>query len=256
LPIEQFLQDGWRPCSVWVLVVVKLFPVFLRLWPAAVHAIELIDYGGDLAETNYARIIQTFHRFLVDHLVVEDEGYPNNPSLLPPDPSLPQRTATLQPIAQLLGMYSRNAFVCTYCKAVREKAQITFVIDLIYPRKVNHELRFVDFRSRTRQGSAGLEVDLASVLQASLFREISLKTNCQNCKVDRMFDSTRFIATSDLPPILAVNANVFSEEHLEHWLDSRRQRFLTPFVELRGQVNDNEEPIFVTYNLRVSASYL
>ncbi|KAI0247045.1 PAB-dependent poly-A-specific ribonuclease subunit PAN2, partial [Lactifluus subvellereus] len=197
----------------------------------SVHAIELIDYGGDLAETNYARMIQTFHRFLVDHLAVEEEAYPNNPSLLPPDPSLPQRTATLPPIAQLLGMYSRTAFVCTYCKAVREKEQITFVVDLIYPRK----------------GSASPESDLASVLQASLLRQMSLKTSCQNCKLDRMFDSTRVIATSDLPPILAVNANVYSEEHLEHWLDSRRQRFLTPFVELPG---DSEEPISVTYNLR------
>lgn len=228
----------------------------LRILSTAVHAIELIDYGGDLAETNYARIIQTFHRFLVDHLAVEEEAYPNNPSLLPPDPSVPQRTATLPPIAQLLGMYSRNAFVCTYCKAVREKEQITFVVDLIYPRKVDRAPHFVNFHLRTCQGSASPESDLASVLQVSLLRQMSLKTSCQNCKLDRMFDSTRFIATSDLPPILAVNANVYNEEHLEHWLDSRRQRFLTPFVELRGQVSDSEEPISVTYNLRVSASHL
>jgi PAB-dependent poly(A)-specific ribonuclease subunit 2 len=105
----------------------------------AVNAIELIDYGGDLAETNYARMIQMFHRFLVDHLVVEEESYPNNLSLLPPDTSFPQRTATSPPITQLLGIYSRNTFTCTYCKTVREKEQVTFVTDLIYPRKVHHE---------------------------------------------------------------------------------------------------------------------
>ena len=199
-------------------------------------------------------MIQTFHRFLVDYLAVEEEACQDNPCLLPPDPSLPQCTATLQPIVQLLGMYSRNAFICTYCKAVKEKEQITFVVDLIYPRKVDRDLQFVEFCSHVRQGSS--EIDLASVLQASLFREMSLKTTCQNCKLERMFDSTRFIATSDLPPILAVNANVYSEEHLEHWLDSRRQRFLSSSVELHGQVGGNEQPISVTYNLRVSASYL
>jgi PAB-dependent poly(A)-specific ribonuclease subunit 2 len=81
-------------------------------------------------------MIQMFHRFLLDHLSAEDESDPNNPSLLPSDPCFPQRTAASPPITQLLGMYSRNAFTCTYCKATREKEQITFVIDLIYPRKV------------------------------------------------------------------------------------------------------------------------
>lgn len=112
----------------------------LKLSLAAVNAIELIDYGVDLAETNYARMIQIFHRFLLDHLAVEEEPYPDNPSLLPPDPSFPQHTATSPPITQLLGMYSQNASICTYCEGMREKEQVTFVIDLIYSRKVDLEL--------------------------------------------------------------------------------------------------------------------
>ena len=111
----------------------------LNLSLAAVNAIELMDYGVDLAETNYARMIQIFHRFLLDHLAVEEEPYPDNPSLLPPDPSFPQHTATSPPITQLLGMYSRNISICTYCEATREKEQVTFVIDLIYSRKVDLE---------------------------------------------------------------------------------------------------------------------
>ena len=121
---------------------------------AAVNAIELIDYGGDLAETDYARMIQMFHRFLLDHLSVEDESDPNTHPLLPPDPSFPQCTATSPPITQLLGMYGRNAFTCTYCKAAREKEQITFVVDLIYPpRKVDCEPHFIRPRSRDFLGS-------------------------------------------------------------------------------------------------------
>ena len=119
----------------------------LKVSLAAVNAIELIDYGVDLAETNYARMIQMFHRFLLDHLAVEEESYSDNPSLLPPDPSFPQRTAMSPPITQLLGMYSRNASICTYCKVMREKEQVTFVIDLIYSRKVDLEPHSIIARS-------------------------------------------------------------------------------------------------------------
>lgn len=110
-----------------------------KLFLAAVNAIELIDFGGDLAETNYAQMIQMFHRFLLDHLAVEEGSSPINISLLPPDPPFPQRSATSLPITQLLGMYSRSIFTCTYCKAVRENEQITSIIDLIYPPKVGCE---------------------------------------------------------------------------------------------------------------------
>ena len=85
---------------------------------------------------------------------------------------------------------------------------------------------------------------------------MSHKASCPNCKLVRTFDSNRFVATSDLPPILAVNANVFTEESLEYWLDTRKQRFLTPSVELRDQqLDESEEPPSVTYNLTVSASF-
>src|SRR6266436_10247037 len=101
----------------------------------------------------------------------------------------------------------------------------------------------------------GPESDLPSVLQASVFREMSHKATCHNCKLVRMFDSSRFVATSDLPPILAVNANVHSEEIFEYWLDTRKQRFLTPSVDLHVETGESEEPLFVTYNLRVSAYF-
>jgi PAB-dependent poly(A)-specific ribonuclease subunit 2 len=72
----------------------------------------------------------------------------------------------------------------------------------------------------------------------------------------RTFDSNRFVAISDLPPILAVNANVSKEESLEYWLDTRKQRFLTQSVELHVQpLDESEELSSVTYNLRVSASF-
>jgi hypothetical protein len=102
---------------------------------------------------------------------------------------------------------------------------------------------------------AGPESDLASVLQASVLRKMTHKATCPNCKVVRMFDSSRFVETQDLPPILAVNANVYSDEIFEYWLDTRKQRFLTPFVKLYVQAGESEEPSFVTYVLRVCTSF-
>jgi hypothetical protein len=85
---------------------------------------------------------------------------------------------------------------------------------------------------------------------------MSHKASCPNCKLVRTFDSNRFVATSDLPPILSVNANVFTEEGLEYWLDTRKQTFLTPSVELRDQqLGEGEEPSSVTYSLTVSATF-
>ena len=101
----------------------------------------------------------------------------------------------------------------------------------------------------------GPESDFASVLQASVLRKMSHKATCSNCKQVRMFDSSRFVATPDLPPILAVNANVHSEEMSEYWLDTRKQRFLMPSVDLHVEVGEGEEPSFVTYNLRVSSLF-
>ena len=99
---------------------------------------------------------------------------------------------------------------------------------------------------------SGPESDFASVLQASIFRKMNHKATCTNCKLVRTFDSSRFVATPDLPPILAVNANVHSEEAFEYWLDTRKQRFLMPSVNMNVETGEGEKPSFLTYNLRVS----
>ena len=93
--------------------------------------------------------------------------------------------------------------------------------------------------------------DFSSVLHASLIRQMSHKATCQTCKQFATFDSKRSIPTRDLPPILALNSNVFNEENHEYWLDHRKQMFLTPTVELHGHVNDTDDPESVTYELRV-----
>ncbi|KAI0261046.1 ubiquitin carboxyl-terminal hydrolase-domain-containing protein [Gloeopeniophorella convolvens] len=188
----------------------------------SVNAIELIDYGRDLADTNYAHMIQTFHRFLIDHLAIEEQVHPNQPALY---------LKILHYLsAQLHFLQSPSSLA--WMVTIREKEQLTFVVDLIYPRK------------------PGAENDFASTLQASLLRQMSHKATCQNCKLVRAFDSSRSVATSDLPPILAVNANVYNEGTMEHWLDTRKQKFLSTTVELHGSAGEVEDPISITYDLR------
>jgi PAB-dependent poly(A)-specific ribonuclease subunit 2 len=100
------------------------------------------------------------------------------------------------------------------------------------------------------------ETDFASILRNSLLRHSTYKATCASCnKQFSTFNSRRSIATKDLPPILAVNAAAFTEDNLRYWKDTRSQQtFLKPTVELRGQVNGQDDPELVLYELRVSVT--
>ncbi|TFY82963.1 hypothetical protein EWM64_g1049 [Hericium alpestre] len=202
------------------------------------NAIELVDYGRDSADLDHAHMIQSFHRFLIDHLSSEGNTFPHNPVLLhsPVAGSSPLSTAAA-PITQLLGLDGKNIIVCTNCKAVRDKENMTHIIDLIYPRK-----------GLIGESSAGN--DFVSIVHASLIRQMSHKATCQTCKQFSTFESRRSVPTRDLPPVLALNANVFNEENLDYWQDNRKQAFLRPRIELRGQNNGADDLQSVTYELR------
>ena len=77
------------------------------------------------------------------------------------------------------------------------------------------------------------------------------KASCQACKQFTTFTSRRSIPSKDLPPILALNACVFNEETHSIWLDTKTQTFLSPTVELFGQVRGTDDPMPVTYEIRV-----
>lgn len=100
----------------------------------ASNAIEIVDYGRETTDVDYAHKIQTFHRFLIDHLSSEGNAFPHNPQLW-------RRTSDSQslaaaPITQLVGIDAKNMITCSNCKALREKENMTHVVDLTYPRKV------------------------------------------------------------------------------------------------------------------------
>ena len=203
------------------------------------NAIELIDYGRESAELSYAHMIQMFHRFLIDHLSSEGNSFPHNPSLLPDARPADIHSPAPAPITQLLGVDAKNVIVCSSCRAVREKEHMTHLIDLTYPVK----------RTASTHDAVG-ETDFTSVLRASLLRQTTHKATCQTCKQFATFESRRAIRSRDLPPVLAVNAAVHSEDAHKFWRDQRKQTFLQSRVEIHGQVDGMDDPEAAVYELR------
>jgi len=101
------------------------------------NQLELIDYGREGTEVTYDHMIQSFHRFLIDHLSLEGNSFPHNPVIFQRPPfQLDTHSPAAAPVTQLLGIDAKNVVICTNCKAVREKENMTHIIDMIYPRKV------------------------------------------------------------------------------------------------------------------------
>ncbi|KAL4065261.1 PAB-dependent poly-A-specific ribonuclease subunit PAN2 [Scleroderma citrinum] len=202
------------------------------------NQLELIDYGREGADASYDHMIQSFHRFLIDHLSLEGNSFPHNPVIFqrPPFQSDTHSPAAA-PITQLLGIDAKNVVICLNCKAVREKENMTHIIDMIYPRKAsgNEPPPLSDF---------------ASILHSSLIRQISHKATCQTCKQFSGFLSRRSIPTADLPPILAINTVVYNDDNIKFWLDTRQETFLQPYVELHGEIEGADDPETAIYELR------
>jgi hypothetical protein len=50
---------------------------------------------------------------------------------------------------------------------------------------------------------------------------------------------------------LAINASAYNDENLGFWLGNRNQTFLTPQVEVQGQIEGEDDPDIAIYKLRV-----
>jgi len=221
-----------------------------QLWPFLDKGlIELVDYGRMPAGTDYAQVIQSFHRFFVDHLVVEGDMTPSNPVIAPGLSPYPP-----PPLTQLVGVSAKTDTTCLSCRATRSKHNTTHILDMVYPRTV----RFAHFQSHFtpltpihKTGTAEPSADFNSIIQDSLFREVTYKATCPFCRRVAVFESRRSLATKDLPPVLAVNTSVFDQENIKFWLDVKKRRFLTPSISLRGQINGVDDSETATYELRV-----
>jgi PAB-dependent poly(A)-specific ribonuclease subunit 2 len=103
---------------------------------AARGTIEIIDYGREPTEGDYAHMIQSFHRFFLDHLTLEGNTFPHNPHIFAALNQGDYNTPAAAPITQLLGIDAKTVITCTSCLAVRDKENMTHIVDLLYPRRV------------------------------------------------------------------------------------------------------------------------
>jgi len=192
--------------------------------------IELVDYGRMPAGTDYAQVIQSFHRFFIDHLVVEGDMAPSNPVIVPD-----LNTQPPSPLTQLVGILAKTETTCLSCRDTGSKYNITHILDMVYPRST---------------GTSEPAVDFNSILQDSLLREVTYKATCAFCKRVSVFESRRSLSTQDLPPVLAINTSVFNQENIKFWLDTKKRKFLTPSVSLRGQIDGVDDTESAVYELR------
>ncbi|KAF9453246.1 hypothetical protein P691DRAFT_801586 [Macrolepiota fuliginosa MF-IS2] len=204
----------------------------------AANAIELIDYGRESTDVDYAHKIQVFNRFLIDHLSNESSSSPANPILIKRSSLYATRDASVaSPVTQLMGLDGKNVVTCMSCKNTREKEGMTHIVDLMYPRK------------QTNNEQPTLS-EFSTILRNSLLRNISHKATCPACKHLAIFSSKRYIPSRDLPPILTVNANVYNEETWEFWQDNRNKTFLQPLVNLHGQIDGVDDVEVASYVVR------
>ena len=121
-----------------------------------------------------------------------------------------------------------------------------------WPSDYRARIRITERIPQLHSSSAFTSIRVASLVRGALLRELTHKATCQSCKRFSTFTSHRTIHSRELPPLLAVNTAVHDEETLRPWLDVRRQRFLTPQVELRGDLDGVDDTETALYEIRVS----
>ncbi|OCH89095.1 PAB-dependent poly-A-specific ribonuclease subunit PAN2 [Obba rivulosa] len=209
------------------------------------NAIELIDYGRENADLNYAHMIQAFHRFLIEHLISEGDMSPNNPRIFTSKSSSGTNSGEPRPapspITQLLGFKARNSVTCALCKTTKTKKSMMHIVDMVYPHPTS-----------TKDNNPGIGAcGFSGVLRRSLSRTSQHKGICPDCGKYSVIQTRRQVATRDLPPILAVNAAVYNEDSLNHWKDKPRgERFVRENILVTGDLIHDEDVEPVEYELR------
>ncbi|KAG8769786.1 poly(A)-specific ribonuclease [Ceratobasidium sp. 428] len=185
-------------------------------------ALGVVDYQAEGLKREYGAIIQVFNRFLLEEMSVRSDVPNNNPRLAATN------GVDKSPITQLMGIDAQSIVMCSACGAVTEKETLSHVVDLLYPRKPPSGTTF------------------ASLLSASILRETTHRSVCQSCRQQATFRTQRIVPASALPPVLAVNTALLTDDAAGVWR-SKGQSFLEPRVEI-GCGRDGEE--IVEYELR------
>ncbi|EST08831.1 Exonuclease, RNase T/DNA polymerase III [Kalmanozyma brasiliensis GHG001] len=214
--------------------------------------------GASKNEIVYSQLVQTLNRFVLDCTANEAQASTDNstgsnaptsssapsraspagapPGLGPPlssnrggglspgrrlpgDPTSPTSplpaestvSAATSSVAKLFALNTVAKTVCIHCGRENTRSNPLLSVDLIYPR-------------RAMSNEPAPASDFATVLRASLLREVQNRAPCRACQFTAMFRTRRVMpATSELPRVLSVNAAIQAPEHLHYWLDDNQK---------------------------------
>ncbi|KAJ1017800.1 hypothetical protein NDA16_005117 [Ustilago loliicola] len=210
--------------------------------------------GAGKNEIVYSQLVQTLNRFVLDCTANEAQGSQSDssgrvdvappraspagapPGLGPPsssnrggpvgrrlpgDPSSPTSAApssestvpsgATSSVAKLFALNTVTKTICIHCGREFNRNSPLLSVDLIYPR-------------RPMSNEPAPPSDFASVLRASLVREVQNRAPCRACQFTAMFRTRRVMpSTSELPRVLSVNAAIQAPEHLHYWLDDNQK---------------------------------
>ncbi|KAJ4463474.1 hypothetical protein C8J55DRAFT_308455 [Lentinula edodes] len=86
------------------------------------NAIDLVDYGREPTELDYAHMIQSFQCFLFDRLVLEGKDLTANPIILKGSSyERNEQTTVPAPITQLVGIDMKNTVTCFPAKRLEAR---------------------------------------------------------------------------------------------------------------------------------------
>jgi PAB-dependent poly(A)-specific ribonuclease subunit 2 len=132
---------------------------------------------------SYGNLIQTFCRFLLEQIYQECVGASLEGDKL---------------IQKLFSVPLMSLSTCQEKVHKQERSISPFVIDLVYPRKANYSMSFVE------------------VLQKSINRETFTKAWCGECKQYQMTSQLKKLMR--MPNFMCINCNAISEVDLKYWI--------------------------------------
>ncbi|GAB1517761.1 poly(A)-specific ribonuclease [Rhizoctonia solani] len=177
-------------------------------------ALGVVDYQAEGLKRDYGAIIQVFNRFLLEEMSTRSDVPDGNPWLIKVDEDqVMTNGASKSTVTQLMGIDAKSIVVCGACGATTEKDTLSHVVDLTFLRKPQ------------------LNITFSSLLSASILRETTHRSVCQSCKQQATFHTQRIVPAAALPPVLAVNTAILTDDAGSVWR-AKGQNFLTPEVSI------------------------
>jgi PAB-dependent poly(A)-specific ribonuclease subunit 2 len=155
---------------------------FGQIQQAAALGLLEPEEEGINPSVSYGNLIQTFCRFLLEHIYQECTGAKAEGDMF---------------IQKLFSIPMISIATCQEKSHRQERMISPFVLDLSYPRNGQKNVKFVD------------------ILKSSINRDTSTKAWCPQCNQYQLTNQVKKLIS--MPNFMCINCNVMSESDLRHW---------------------------------------